>query len=69
MGQALASTLDEEELAVLRDQFDAIDADKNGLISLDEMKHVSSIYRIKHRKHLSIANMKIHVSDYFDAIL
>lgn len=38
--QALASTLDEEELADLRDQFDAIDVDKNGSISLEEMRHV-----------------------------
>nr|BCU41348.1 calcium-dependent protein kinase [Gentiana scabra] len=36
--RALASTLDEEELADLRDQFDAIDVDKNGAISLDEMR-------------------------------
>ncbi|KAJ0964180.1 hypothetical protein J5N97_029302 [Dioscorea zingiberensis] len=37
--RALASTLDKEELAVLRDQFDAIDVDKNGSISLEEMRH------------------------------
>ncbi|XP_017214875.1 calcium-dependent protein kinase 28 isoform X2 [Daucus carota subsp. sativus] len=36
--QALASTLDEEELADLRDQFLAIDVDKNGTISLEEMR-------------------------------
>ncbi|KAL7142098.1 hypothetical protein ABFS83_08G100300 [Erythranthe nasuta] len=36
--RALASTIDEEELADLRDQFDAIDVDKNGSISLDEMR-------------------------------
>ncbi|KAL0381354.1 UNVERIFIED_CONTAM: Calcium-dependent protein kinase [Sesamum angustifolium] len=36
--RALASTLDEEELADLRDQFDAIDVDKNGVISLEEMR-------------------------------
>ncbi|RYR79147.1 hypothetical protein Ahy_A01g004001 isoform C [Arachis hypogaea] len=36
--QALASTLNEEELADLRDQFDAIDVDKNGSISLEEMR-------------------------------
>lgn len=40
--QALASTIDEEELADLRDQFDAIDVDKNGAISLEEMRQVSS---------------------------
>ncbi|CAA2962883.1 calcium-dependent kinase 28-like [Olea europaea subsp. europaea] len=34
----LASTLDEEELSDLRDQFDAIDVDKNGSISLEEMR-------------------------------
>ena len=39
--QALASTLDEEELADLRDQFDAIDVDKNGSISLEEMRQVN----------------------------
>ncbi|XP_022926486.1 calcium-dependent protein kinase 28-like [Cucurbita moschata] len=37
--RALASTLCEEELADLRDQFDAIDVDKNGFISLEEMRH------------------------------
>ncbi|EPS67490.1 calcium-dependent protein kinase, partial [Genlisea aurea] len=36
--RALASTLDEDELADLRDQFDAIDVDKNGSISLEEMR-------------------------------
>ncbi|KAF9619176.1 hypothetical protein IFM89_005730 [Coptis chinensis] len=36
--RALASTLNEEELADLRDQFDAIDVDKNGAISLEEMR-------------------------------
>ncbi|RVW51687.1 Calcium-dependent protein kinase 28 [Vitis vinifera] len=36
--RALASTLDDEELADLRDQFDAIDVDKNGSISLEEMR-------------------------------
>jgi calcium-dependent protein kinase len=41
--QALASTLNEEELADLKDQFDAIDVDKNGSISIEEMRHVSYI--------------------------
>ncbi|KAK9129516.1 hypothetical protein Sjap_010003 [Stephania japonica] len=36
--RALASTLNEEELAELRDQFAAIDVDKSGSISLEEMK-------------------------------
>ncbi|ONK80164.1 uncharacterized protein A4U43_C01F14570 [Asparagus officinalis] len=36
--RALASTLNENELADLRDQFDAIDVDKNGSISLEEMR-------------------------------
>ncbi|WMV16629.1 hypothetical protein MTR67_010014 [Solanum verrucosum] len=36
--RALASTLDEEELADVRDQFSAIDVDKNGVISLEEMR-------------------------------
>ena len=40
--QALASTIDEEELADLKDQFDAIDVDKNGAISLEEMRQVVS---------------------------
>ena len=39
--QALASTLDEAEISDLRDQFDAIDVDKNGVISLEEMRQVS----------------------------
>jgi len=37
--QALASTLNEEELADLKDQFDAIDIDKNGSISIEEMRN------------------------------
>ncbi|XP_010547427.1 PREDICTED: calcium-dependent protein kinase 28 [Tarenaya hassleriana] len=36
--RALASTIDEAEIADLRDQFDAIDVDKNGVISLEEMR-------------------------------
>ncbi|CAN8251328.1 unnamed protein product [Cochlearia groenlandica] len=36
--RALASTLDEAEISDLRDQFDAIDGDKNGVISLEEMR-------------------------------
>ncbi|XP_010268196.1 PREDICTED: calcium-dependent protein kinase 28-like [Nelumbo nucifera] len=36
--RALASTLGEDELADLKDQFDAIDVDKNGAISLEEMR-------------------------------
>ncbi|KAK6922602.1 EF-hand domain [Dillenia turbinata] len=36
--RALASTLDEGEISDLRDQFDKIDVDKNGAISLEEMR-------------------------------
>ncbi|KAK6924487.1 EF-hand domain [Dillenia turbinata] len=36
--RALATTLDEGEISDLRDQFDAIDVDKNGSISLEEMR-------------------------------
>eukprot|EP00249_Psilotum_nudum_P022485 c28533_g1_i4 orf=1359-2336(+) len=36
--RALASTLDADEIAYLRDQFNAIDIDKNGTISLEEMR-------------------------------
>ena len=36
--RALASTLNPEELSDLKDQFDAIDVDKNGSISLEEMR-------------------------------
>nr|GMC66136.1 calcium-dependent protein kinase 18-like [Ipomoea batatas]GME21601.1 calcium-dependent protein kinase 18-like [Ipomoea batatas] len=36
--RALATTLDQEELADLRDQFEAIDVDKNGVITLEEMR-------------------------------
>lgn len=39
--QAIASTLDEDELADLRDQFQLIDIDKSGSISLEEMRQVS----------------------------
>lgn len=42
--QALASTLDDEELADLRDQFAAIDVDKNGSISLEEMRQVTILF-------------------------
>lgn len=38
--KALATTIDEDELDDLRDQFDAIDIDKNGSISLEEMRQV-----------------------------
>ncbi|MQL93158.1 hypothetical protein Taro_025804 [Colocasia esculenta] len=37
--RALASTLDPEELADIRDQFNAIDVDRSGSISLEEMRH------------------------------
>ncbi|XP_024974389.1 calcium-dependent protein kinase 28-like [Cynara cardunculus var. scolymus] len=36
--RALASTLGEEEISDLKDQFHAIDVDKNGAISLEEMR-------------------------------
>ncbi|VFR02500.1 unnamed protein product [Cuscuta campestris] len=36
--RALAGTLHEEELADLKDQFSAIDVDKNGVITLEEMR-------------------------------
>ncbi|KAL5550137.1 hypothetical protein UlMin_000313 [Ulmus minor] len=36
--RALASTLDEAEISDLKDQFDAIDVDKHGAISLEEMR-------------------------------
>ncbi|WVZ62827.1 hypothetical protein U9M48_012527 [Paspalum notatum var. saurae] len=36
--RALASTLNSEELSDLRDQFNAIDVDQNGTISLEELK-------------------------------
>ncbi len=39
--QALASTLDKSEILNLQDQFDAIDVDQNGTITLEEMKNVS----------------------------
>lgn len=38
--QALASTLDPEEIHDLRDQFDAMDVDRNGTITLEEIRHV-----------------------------
>jgi calcium-dependent protein kinase len=40
--RALASTIGAEELADLRDQFDAIDEDKSGAISLEEMRQALS---------------------------
>ncbi|KAM3365955.1 hypothetical protein ACQJBY_015500 [Aegilops geniculata] len=38
--RALASTLNPEELSDLRDQFNAIDIDKSGTISLEELKQI-----------------------------
>ncbi|XP_040254749.1 calcium-dependent protein kinase 18 isoform X2 [Aegilops tauschii subsp. strangulata] len=40
--RALASTLNPEELSDLRDQFNAIDIDKSGTISLEELKQIDS---------------------------
>lgn len=40
--RALASTLGDQELADLHDQFDAIDVDKSGTISLEEMRQALS---------------------------
>jgi hypothetical protein len=40
----LASTLDSDEISDLRDQFDAMDMDRNGTITLDEMRIVSTFY-------------------------
>ncbi len=42
--QALASTLDSDEISDLRDQFDAMDMDRNGTITLDEMRTVSTFH-------------------------
>jgi calcium-dependent protein kinase len=42
--RALASTLDADEISDLRDQFDAMDMDRNGTITLDEMRIVSSFH-------------------------
>ena len=39
--QALASTLDSSDIQDLRDQFNAIDIDRNGTITLEEMRDVS----------------------------
>nr|KJB17648.1 hypothetical protein B456_003G009500 [Gossypium raimondii] len=44
--RALASTLNEEEIADLRDQFDAIDVDKSGSISLEEMRQCRPLLKI-----------------------
>ncbi|CAK9219698.1 unnamed protein product [Sphagnum troendelagicum] len=40
--RALASTLDKSEILNLQDQFDAIDVDQNGTITLEEMKNALS---------------------------
>lgn len=40
--RALASTLDTEELAALRDQFNIIDVDKSGTITLEEIRQALS---------------------------
>jgi len=39
--QALATTLDSQEVQQLRDQFDAMDINKDGTITLDEIRYVS----------------------------
>jgi calcium-dependent protein kinase len=52
--QALASTLNEGEFSDLKDQFDAIDVDKNGAISLEEMRQVT--FKSKHTTFLLLIN-------------
>ena len=42
--QALATTLNNDEIVNLRDQFDTIDIDKNGSITLEEMRQVLRIF-------------------------
>ena len=59
--QALASTIDEEELADLKDQFDAIDVDKNGAISLEEMRQV--VFFLPNLLHVSLL-LKPKISFY-----
>lgn len=54
--QALASTLDEAELSDLKDQFDAIDVDKNGSISLEEMRQVKVLFHIQ----LGLLSLSLH---------
>ena len=58
--QALASTLNEEELADLKDQFDAIDVDKSGSISIEEMRHVSYIIYLDENALVSTGPCKRH---------
>ena len=57
--QALASTLNEEELADLKDQFDAIDVDKNGSISLEEMRQVIKLTDCLTTYKLNMDNLSI----------
>lgn len=40
--QALAQTLDDNDLQALRDQFDAMDINKDGTITLDEIRQVGA---------------------------
>ena len=52
--QALASTLDSSDIADLRDQFNAIDIDRNGTITLEEMRLVSLVLFEGHTSHLKL---------------
>jgi hypothetical protein len=55
--QALASTIDDEELSDLKDQFAAIDVDKNGAISLEEMRQVKVLLHIQPGLHYGIISL------------
>ncbi|KAF5462991.1 hypothetical protein F2P56_018949 [Juglans regia] len=64
--RALASTLDEEELADLKDQFAAIDVDKNGSISLEEMRQALAKdlpWKLKDSRVLEILQASLYNTD------
>ncbi|KAK8969665.1 Calcium-dependent protein kinase 28 [Platanthera guangdongensis] len=70
--RALASTINENELADLRDQFDAIDVDKNGAISLDEMRQALAKdlpWRMKDSRALEILQAHTGIKGSIDPLL
>jgi hypothetical protein len=81
--QALASTLDTEELAALQDQFNVIDVDKSGTITLEEIRQVSiflgsficstgaiSNWRVKFQlDFIMLVHSQVHLGLHIDQIL
>uniref|UniRef100_A0A453BKH6 Calcium-dependent protein kinase n=2 Tax=Aegilops tauschii subsp. strangulata TaxID=200361 RepID=A0A453BKH6_AEGTS len=70
--RALASTLNPEELSDLRDQFNAIDIDKSGTISLEELKQALAKdvpWRLKGPRVLEIVEANTGLKGSIDPLL